>query len=538
MSSTIKNVQEFSNSLKNLTFQEKYKEWIKQITILEESKDNIIDVYYKEFLESYPFNHTYWNKYAQYVSINFGKDEGLKIYQKAVEMNPRSLDLWNCYCSWVNFTYSTQIDLIGLVYEKAVEQIGFDFNSYIIWDAYLNFEIQKNVEKAHTVFFNVIKYPINKLENYSLRFKEFLNSLSELDIINIYHKFYPKFENETQDLKGVMIKVFENEIKKTLLEIKDRKNFENQLKKTEYDDQSNKENQIWMEYIEHEKQFNKKDRTIFVYEKALITQNGNTHLWMEYFENLEELYENATLLILFQKYKSFFKSLDMNILYYWTDFLENVDVEKARLLFLELQKENGALKSYVRHCQLEIRNKNFPGAKKIYESMLLIFADQPEISSFILFEYCDFLKTYFNDISSLHNHFQGYFDKNAFSKYFLSAYFKFLKEVFAENEHELNTYISSISVKALKKSNEISKNDLEECYKLIINFTRGNFTAIQEIKSFVRKIKNLYKNLLKSKEENQESETLLKKRNLSDLDGKENSLLYVPPTKQIKTENI
>lgn len=55
------------------------------------------------------------------------------------------------------------------MYEKAVEQIGFDFNSYIIWDAYLNFEIQKNPEKAHSIFFNVIKYPLNNLENYSLR---------------------------------------------------------------------------------------------------------------------------------------------------------------------------------------------------------------------------------------------------------------------------------------------------------------------------------------------------------------------------------
>ena len=28
-------------------------------------------------------------------------------------MNPRSLDLWNCYCSWVNYTFNTQLDLIG-----------------------------------------------------------------------------------------------------------------------------------------------------------------------------------------------------------------------------------------------------------------------------------------------------------------------------------------------------------------------------------------------------------------------------------------
>ena len=52
------------------------------------------------------------------------------------------------------------------VYEKAVEQIGYDFNSYIIWDAYLNFEIPRNVEKSHLLFLSVNKLPIGKLESY------------------------------------------------------------------------------------------------------------------------------------------------------------------------------------------------------------------------------------------------------------------------------------------------------------------------------------------------------------------------------------
>lgn len=36
-----------------------------------------------------------------------------------------------------------------------------------------------------------------------------------------------------------------------------------------------------------------------------------------------------------------FKKFSMNILYYWTDFLEITEIEKSRSLFLELQKENG-----------------------------------------------------------------------------------------------------------------------------------------------------------------------------------------------------
>ena len=77
---------------------------------------------FEDFLAKFPFNYRVWNKYAQlYADENSDQcfdmylhhqplknlsDIGLYIrYTRAVHVNPRSLDLWNCFCSWLSYVY-------------------------------------------------------------------------------------------------------------------------------------------------------------------------------------------------------------------------------------------------------------------------------------------------------------------------------------------------------------------------------------------------------------------------------------------------
>lgn len=51
------------------------------------------------------------------------------------------------------------------------------------------------------------------------------------------------------------------------------------------------------------------------------------------------------------------------------------------------------MQTTLRIIQLEIRAKNFMGAKILYEQVLNAFKDQTQIATFILIEYSEFLKT-------------------------------------------------------------------------------------------------------------------------------------------------
>ena len=133
------------------------------------------------------------------------------------------------------------------------------------------------------------------------------------------------------------------------------------------------------------------------------------------------------------------------------------------------------LQTSLRLCQLEVRVKNFLGAKIIYEQLLTSFKDQPQLVTFVLIEYSDFSRTvlfnfkffskilnliyikkkYFNDISQLKNTYQSIFEKIPYSKYFISAYLKFLKEVLNESSKEFLVFISTLCERILKKCYEV-----------------------------------------------------------------------------------
>lgn len=143
----------------------------------------------------------------------------------------------------------------------------------------------------------------------------------------------------------------------------------------------------------------------------------------------------------------------------------------------------------------------------------------------------------------------------------------YLKELFAENESELQTYISSIGIKALKKANEVIFSLVNVSSYFLIDFETGTWWFIQNHhkfcskqffsdsgnkniwkkviikksieKNFFFRIKNLYKNLTKTKEEKElnETEMVLKKRVHSELDGKEVSS-HSNPSKHLKIESI
>eukprot|EP01016_Furgasonia_blochmanni_P045557 TRINITY_DN6441_c0_g1_i1.p1 TRINITY_DN6441_c0_g1~~TRINITY_DN6441_c0_g1_i1.p1 ORF type:complete len:376 (+),score=51.20 TRINITY_DN6441_c0_g1_i1:122-1249(+) len=301
---------------------------------------------------------------------------------RCTDMNPRSVDLWYCFCSWLIYEYKPAPEIVRRIFDKAVEGVGYDFNSHVIWDLYIDYEIGKSIDRTDKLFWGVLKNPINKLEDYVMKYKTFITAIPDPDALNLAIHNFKNYKLETSTLtpasaKPALIQLYERENKGMSQYITSRIPYEELIKKSEFDGNAldNNERDAWFAYINYERtvEISSTERLRFTYERALITLSYHSDLWFKYFEYLEtEVRDMDYLKNFIHRYLKFFVNLDVEIAFYLADHEElRGDLDASRKVYELLEeRKSDCAEVYIRRIQFENRAKNFEGISGLYEKAI------------------------------------------------------------------------------------------------------------------------------------------------------------------------
>lgn len=124
---------------------------------------------FNTFLETFPWLHKYWSKYAAFTySVNFNILSAKQIFMKALSKSKLifSVDMWIEYIKFLQTHLSaSEQDSLGKVFAEALDAVGSLYNSSEIWHLALNYEH----EHRRTRFFllsKVITYPVADLKQF------------------------------------------------------------------------------------------------------------------------------------------------------------------------------------------------------------------------------------------------------------------------------------------------------------------------------------------------------------------------------------
>lgn len=76
------------------------------------------------------------------------------------------------------------------------------------------------------------------------------------------------------------------------------------------------------------------------------------------------------VLNIFRYNKDFFLKFDTSLYFYWCDLEERENSNEARKMYLELSSHNNRPEVILRHIQLEIREKQWENARKLFDSLI------------------------------------------------------------------------------------------------------------------------------------------------------------------------
>lgn len=213
-------------------------------------------------------------------------EEAISVYERGLNMNPRSLNLWKIFCSWSEYSFNSDEHYVRNCFERAISVIGIDYFSKFIWQKYIEFEDKKkNVLGVNQIYWRLVDIPINDLPHFIQEYKEFINGISDLEIIR---SFYDLVKNDGSELakaqvdseikneeniRESIIKLYE-ERAMTAVNIANMKSlFENKLKMNDFDGKVIEDFEIsnWLKYIKNEKNLNegRTGNIIYVFEKAI-----------------------------------------------------------------------------------------------------------------------------------------------------------------------------------------------------------------------------------------------------------------------------
>lgn len=287
---------------------------------------------YKEFLVEFPFAAAQWNDYAQLSARKGDTRETLSRYTRGTSLNRRSMQLWECYCSWVQDSFGeSNAELVRKTYDSALAQVGLDFFSGRIWQQYIKFEIQQDQPaKANSLFWRLVTIALQDLKDFVLRYHNFLEPVTEehrlVDYVKAL-KLPDAIPRGVDALKAFLNQHYRSTSNKAIAEAQQRAKFEEVLPQTEFSGApcSPKDEELWMGYIRLERGLNPQNlvRVLFTLEKSLTYCCTSKKLWREYVNYLvyqmkDEDYLKQALL----SFSRMLTNVDANLVFLLADLLE------------------------------------------------------------------------------------------------------------------------------------------------------------------------------------------------------------------------
>jgi pre-mRNA-processing factor 39 len=212
------------------------------------------------------------------------------------------------------------IDLHHRLFERGAASVGLDFLAHPFWDKYLEFE--ERIEKQDRIFVvleRIIHVPMHQYARYFERFRQMaqhrpLTELLPLELLEQFHseveaELAGKVKNELELERDVRSRIdnFHLEIfHHTQTETTKRWTYEQEIKRPYFHVTELDESQLvnWRRYLDFEEVEGDYQRTVFLYERCLVTCAHYDEFWLRYArwmhaqsdkdEEVRNIYERAS----------------------------------------------------------------------------------------------------------------------------------------------------------------------------------------------------------------------------------------------------
>ena len=101
---------------------------------------------YNAFLPLYPYCFAYWQRYSEIEKKHEKWQRALAILHRGLEAIPLSVDLWVSYLELYKKMYVDNADFADLFRqqcERAVQTVGLEYRSDVLWEQYVEWEVER-----------------------------------------------------------------------------------------------------------------------------------------------------------------------------------------------------------------------------------------------------------------------------------------------------------------------------------------------------------------------------------------------------------
>ncbi|CAD6504095.1 BgTH12-05832 [Blumeria graminis f. sp. triticale] len=353
---------------------------------------------YDRFLAKFPLLFGYWKKYADLEFSIAGTEAAEMVFERGVASITTSVDLWTDYCSFKVETCHDP-DVIRELFERSANSVGLDFLAHPFWDKYLEFEDRLEAsDKIFAILSRVIKIPMHQYARYFERFRQLAHNrpLQELVSMEKLAQFRAEVESdgfqagpkgELEIEREVRLKIDNFHLEtftSTQTETTKRWTYESEIKRpyfhvTELD---NQQLANWRKYLDFEEAEADYTRSVFLYERCLVTCAFYDEFWFRYVrwmsaqdgkqEEVRNIYQRASV---------FYVPISrpgIRLQYaYFEEMSDRIDVARD-IHDAILDRMPGHVETIVSWANLERRQAGVDAAIQIYQNQI----DNPVVDLF------------------------------------------------------------------------------------------------------------------------------------------------------------
>jgi len=253
---------------------------------------------YEQFLKQFPTSHRHWISYINYELKQKAYERVEALFKRCLHTVP-NVELWKNYLNYVKKTHSGNAiseekkaearNVIGEVYEYVLQHIGTDKNSGSIWQDYLYFirnsevnspfEEQKKTILLRRTYHKVLVIPLANIEQIWKEYDSFENNVNKSAAKNLISDRSPSYMLARQsfcELKNMLDNI--EKVQKNYL-----------AQPPSWSEKDYKMLDVWKEYIKWEKNNPLKlkedlmlKRVTYAYKQALLTLRYFPEIWYDY----------------------------------------------------------------------------------------------------------------------------------------------------------------------------------------------------------------------------------------------------------------
>lgn len=295
--------------------------------------------------------------------------------------------------------FKARLTNVDRLYERGASSVGLDFLAHPFWDKYLEFEDRLDAEdKIFAILKRVINIPMHQYARYFERFRGLAHRrpLPELvpaetlatfraEVEAEAYQTGPKGEQETErELRSKVDTFYLDVFTRTQTETTKRWTYESEVKRPYFHVTELDHAQLanWRKYLDFEESEGDYTRTVFLYERCLVTCAFYDEFWFRYArwmsakegkqEEVRNIYQRASTL-----YVPISRP-GIRLQYaYFEEMSERVDVAKD-IHEAILDRMPGHVETIVSWANLERRQNGLEAAIEVYKNQI----DTPVVDLF------------------------------------------------------------------------------------------------------------------------------------------------------------